>query len=458
MNINKRNAWTIALALLVILPAVLAAINVNIKWTSNLNNFNAQAYHCTDAGCNQVANQLVDASSGSNYYLFTQFTANGTSDYNSVYLQKECFVPKGFIIGPGDNLTADKSIGFIKKKECQASILDLSLSNNNPKTGELVVITTNVKSAFSHNEGATGTPGFIPNGLKKKYYSSTVNVTFEVFNAFNMFGFDEKSQPLFTESKQADILMDTTEDITFTWIPSQTGYYAIRVTTKLADCKCSSSVDDGEFVIIRVDFGTATTTTTTTTQTTTPTTTSTTTTTDTTTTVSSGGGGSSSSGSKDVFYLDDVRLDKYSFMPGEKIGITVDLRKDVGRTLRGIAIRVNIPGLGISRTSDEFVLDEKEETKQFDVTIPGDAEPGDYVMDVIVFNDDRTLDRYVKFTVTGEATEQAGITTTSITGLEGITGSAVRIPDTGSLMNSGLFRIGLMAILTMIIFYIIWRI
>ncbi len=336
------------------------------------------------------------------------------------------------------------------------------MSDNNPKTGELVVITTNVKSAFSHKEGATGTPGFIPDGLKKKYYSSNVNVTLEVFNAFNMFGFDEKSQPVFTESKQADILMDTTQDITFTWIPSQIGYYAIRVTTKLADCKCSSSVDDDEFVIMRVDFGTATTTTTTTittttAQTTTPTTSSTTTTTDTTTTVSSGGGGSSSSGSKDVFYLDDVRLDRYSFMPGEQIEISVDLRKDVGRDLRGLAIRANIPGLGISRTSDKFILDEKEETKQFEVTIPGDAEPGDYVMDVIVFNDDRTLDRYVKFTVTGEKT-QVGITTTSITGLEGITGSAVGIPDTGSLLNSGLFRIGLMAILTMVIFYIIWRI
>ena len=457
------------LILLIAIPLALA-VSVSVKWTANLNDFNGAVYHCTDFRCNNVDNKLLELNSGSDNFITTNFNApDSMTDSHAAYFTKQCYVPNEFIIQTiGDvNYNTAKSVFFGKKTGCQAEIdapdfVFLNLVNDIGTVGSQFSIVVPVKSAFYGRNGAAGTPGFIPDDLKDDYYASSVRVSVDVKNSHGV--------SVFTESKDVKILVDDMQNVVFTWVPEQTGTYMMILKTRVIDCKCSSTKDDqiNKYVLIKQGTGTTTTTTTvttttipgSTTTTTIPGNTTTTTTQATTTTVSSGGGGggSSSSGSKDVFYLDNVRLDSYSFMPGEQIKINVDLRKDVGRDLRGIAIRVNIPGLGISRTSDEFILDEKEETKQFEVTVPGDAEPGDYVMNVIVFNDDRTVDRYVKFTVTGEKTEQAGITTTSITGLEGITGSAVGIPDTGSLLNSGLFRIGLMAILTMVIFYIIWRI
>ncbi len=456
-----------ALILLIAIPLALA-VSVSVRWTANFNDFNGAVYHCTDFRCNNVDNKLLELNSDSDNFITTNFNApDSMTDSHAAYFTKQCYVPNEFIIQTiGDvNYNTAKSVFFGKKTGCQAEIDDadfvfFNIRDNVGTVGNPFNIVVPVKSAFSGRNGAAGTPGFIPGDLKDDYYSSLVRVSVDVKNIHGI--------SVFTESKDVKILVDDMQNVVFIWVPEQTGIYMMSVKTSVIDCKCSSTRDDQIDKSIFIKQGTGTTTTTTvttttipgsTTTTTIPGSTTTTTTQTTTTTVSSGGGGgSSSSGSKDVFYLDNIRLDRYSFMPGEQLEINVDLRKDVGRDLRGIAIRVNIPGLGISRTSDEFMLDEKEETKQFEVTIPGDAEPGDYVMDVIVFNDDRTLDRYVKFTVLRE-TAQAGTSTTSSTsGLEGITGSAVGIPDTGSLLNSGLFRIGLMAILTMVIFYIIWRI
>ncbi len=458
----------LALILLIAIPLALA-VSVSVKWTANLNDFNGVVYHCTDSRCNNLDNKLLELNSGNNNFLITNFTApDGLTDSHAAYFTKQCYVPNEFIIQTiGDvNYNTAKDVFFGKKTGCQAEIDDedfvfLNLVNDIGTVGSPFSIVVPVKSAFSGRNGAAGTPGFIPDNLKDDYYSSLVRVSVDVKNSHGV--------SVFTESKDVKILVDDMQNVLFTWVPEQRGTYTMILKTRVIDCKCSSTKDDqiNKYVLIKQGTGTTTTTTTVTTTTTLGSTTTTTipgntttTTQTTTTTVSSGGGGggSSSSGSKDVFYLDNVRLDSYSFMPGEQLEINVDLRKDVGRDLRGIAIRVNIPGLGISRTSDEFILDEKEETKQFEITIPGDAEPGDYVMDIIVFNDDRTLDRYVKFTVTGEITQAGTGTTSATSGLERITGSAVGIPDTGSLLNSGLFRIGLMAILTMVIFYIIWRI
>ncbi len=224
--------------LILLVPAVLA-VSVNIKWTANINDFGGQVYQCAagDSVCARAEIKLLNLSSDSSNVLHTNFSAaDGRQDYHAAYLNKECYVPKGYIVrttGSGD-LVRDIGINFNKKNDCKADIFDIKVATT-PFVGTNGIFLVTVNSSFSSKNAASSTPVFIPGELKDEHYSSLILVSFEVLNG--------DGEVVFNDSEEVNILVDRVEGVYFYWTPSSRGDYTARVKTNVIDCTCVSSIE-----------------------------------------------------------------------------------------------------------------------------------------------------------------------------------------------------------------------
>ncbi len=447
-------------ALLVVIPLVYAAVNVDIKWTADVTHYNAKLFHCADFSCsNIIGEKMQDIDSGDSNEIVTSFTAaSNANDYHATYFTKQCFVPKGLIIATDGrkNFTREEGLGFNKKFDCSSEIESLLIANKDEIfVNQELFLTAVVRSAFKSSGAASGVPTFRPEELVNgKFYSSDVKIRFEVLPLLD-------DNVLHSEEKTVSILLDDSEDVIFKWVPIAPGTYRARVTTIVIDCKCASNVEMMQEASFRVVTETTSTTTTTTTTTSTTTVDGSTTTTtidgiSTTTTVLGGGG--SRGGGLTSFSIEDVRLDKKQVAAGEKLRVFVDLEKEGGsRIVRNIAVRISIKELGIERQTERFDFEERKATVMIELAVPANAKPGSYLITVEAFTKDKIDIEYERVVVL-PAKETTTVLQVSETGLEGITGGAISLADgRESLFGSLMFRMALMAVFALAIVYMIFK-
>ncbi len=449
----KKIGW-IAVFLIAI-PAVLALV-ASIKWTGNVNDFNGQVYHCNDAECDAVGPKILDLVSENLFNdedetrqgskIVTRFDIlSGQNDYHAAYFSKACYVPNGFIVETlgGGNFFKRQDITFNQKEACSSELVALELSDNEINIGDVLTVTTNVKSAFSSSNAAAGTPGFIPDELKEEHYSSLIKARFEVI--------DSNNNILAYEEKEVNLLLDDSQDVSFSWTANDDGDFKARIKTSVIDCTCLSSIDKMQESSFKVK---AEDTTTTIPPTTIPPTTIPPTTIPPSTTIPSGGGGGG--GAENTrFYITDVKIISGDVYAGDRVRLQVEISKNSDKLLDGIIIRANVFKLGIVKESEPFKLRERKETRILEFAIPKDAVAGNYVVRVDAegkdFDDFQLARVTVKQAVARAVSPSSGI-------MAAVTGKAAKQPEAaGSIFSSRIFLMALMAALAFIIIYIILK-
>ncbi|MGM5482907.1 MAG: hypothetical protein ACQESF_05570, partial [Nanobdellota archaeon] len=157
-------------------------------------------------------------------------TEQNTDSYDH-FMFKECYLPleyKEEIWGYGATLEYDDH--FEKAQSCHSPIDSFSVTNDNHPNEPIVVDVSTTLEGDAHSAFTDKELTWFPSGYED-YYSVETEVTVEILHDGDV---------VHTETKTADILMDTSENVQFTWTPQQEGYFTARIKTDVVDCQCQS--------------------------------------------------------------------------------------------------------------------------------------------------------------------------------------------------------------------------
>ena len=225
----KRGVFLILNVLLILVNSIIVSATIDVTYkfgdaSGFITNVDYMFYKCTNTCSPSELEGITPDSgnSGSNSYYLKQYPLEGTYAY---FLYKGCLYPISQKANINNILNgAQKTITLSQKSPCSSSITSISISGSN-KINEALTISTGVKSAFE--KGTSPPTDFVPL-TKENYYKSTVKVTLLIDN-----------QEI--ETKTEDILISTTKQVSFTWIPTQVKSYEIKIKTDVDDCQCSTS-------------------------------------------------------------------------------------------------------------------------------------------------------------------------------------------------------------------------
>ena len=200
-------------------------------------------FRCADNNeqCNNVyAPAWFNQNSGShNYFLNVEFPGTQNPTDYARYMYADGYLPKAAVVpndwGTGQHYNYNRI--FRKASVCGTPIDSFSVTNTN-YVNEPIVFNMSVSidattySAF-HDPGVP--PFYVPNGYTD-YYSALTLVTFEVR--------DGNGTLVYTNSTTVNLYMDTSQDVIFSWMPTDFGDgYTARIVTHVIDDQCISSQD-----------------------------------------------------------------------------------------------------------------------------------------------------------------------------------------------------------------------
>lgn len=213
---------------------------------NSIDNVNFLVYDCLDATC---ANVKTPTFTGSHNYgnsndsppntdLTVIFpTILETRSGYALYYYKEGYLPMEYKAnwagGLGPALAYD--INFVKKASCASPIQDFQIINtNDPNLPIQIKIKTQLDATtYSAFSSTSNTPEYVPQQYRD-YYSANTRATLKIYNSNN--------DVVFERTQMLNIYMDSSEDLTFEWVPQTAGTYKAVITTDVVDNQCSSEV------------------------------------------------------------------------------------------------------------------------------------------------------------------------------------------------------------------------
>ncbi len=240
---------TVARTVLWMLLFVSLASSTGLAWmqltyTYNVNKVHVEMYDCLDESCNTVGTfsgnypQGKDTSTGSITVNFPPQIPGGTYGYAEFhfapgYLPME-YRNNLYCLNNAQSCSATYSVEFVKGQDCTAEIESLSVTNSVYANEPLVVdvdaaLDATTRSAF--HETDTGV-GYVPPEYKD-YYSADTLITLEILR---------DGQVVYQDEKTVSIYMDSSASVEFVWTPPQEGDYTIRVSTRVIDDQCASTI------------------------------------------------------------------------------------------------------------------------------------------------------------------------------------------------------------------------
>lgn len=226
---NKKLLTIISIIFLFFATAVIA-YPVAIRVNANLSNFYTRINKCNDADCTSLdysSNQTINSGGTTNQYAITGSGSIHTGEFD----YKSCYLPHLYIIDTDDSTGAgpwDYNINFVQKAGCSAAINYVALSQSTINKGQAVTITANVSSAFT--DPGTG-PKVVPDDIRN-IYSADTNVTLVVKNS--------SGSVVYTSTSLPDILMSSTQNISFVYTPNLGDTYTVEIITNATDCACAA--------------------------------------------------------------------------------------------------------------------------------------------------------------------------------------------------------------------------
>ena len=213
----------------------------NQGYTNPVTHVQEIIYTCSDSTCSSQGDLVLNKNTGNSNELTFEYPYNPSStknnpDYYSHFSFATCYLPKEYkewVWGYGANVKYDYHMR--KARSCHSPIDSFNLTNRNyvnePVVVEMIAdFKAETQSAFTDQQ-----LGWFPAGYED-YYSAETKVTLEILNA--------DDQIVYTDYVNLNILMDTSENIHFEWIPEVEGVYTARITTEVTDCQCSSSLEE----------------------------------------------------------------------------------------------------------------------------------------------------------------------------------------------------------------------
>ncbi len=203
-----------------------------------LTNIQEIVYSCSNSECNSQGNIIINENTGNSNTFTFEYPYNPHStelnpDYYSHFSFVECYLPKEYkewVWGYGANLEYDYQME--KAENCHSPIDSFSVTNTNYVNEPIIVDITALIEADAHSAFTDLNLPWFPSEYKD-YYSAETKITLNIF--------DENNNIVYSEDKTENILMDTSTNIQFKWIPEEEGDYKIKVETDVTDCQCSSS-------------------------------------------------------------------------------------------------------------------------------------------------------------------------------------------------------------------------
>jgi len=254
-NIQNKKIASI-LVLMAMIPIVLAVTGViqtdsffDSSTSEALTDVDSLLFNCNDSSCNSVGSQILDLNSGASNQITFEYPFNPSStesnkDHYAHYLFKQCYMPKEFVESIwGFGATLEYDYNFNKAASCHSPIDSFSITNTNFVNEPVVVsieamLEADAQGAFTNTELESVPAGY------EDYYSTETKITLEILNS--------AGNVVHTESQTYEILMDTSQNIEFSWTPSNDGDYTARVKTEITDCQCQSSFEqfsEKQFVV-----------------------------------------------------------------------------------------------------------------------------------------------------------------------------------------------------------------
>lgn len=241
----------LALIALLIVPAVYAAVDVT--YVFNQNNVNVLMYNCADATCSQVtpfSGSIMDGPSVTDGTITIRYPNSLATPFGYAGF----FVSKGYRplelhstrhtngqggLAPPITVNAE----FTKYPVvCRAVVSELNFVNELQPNIPLVVNTTArldavTASAFQLTDNDVG---HIPSAFKQEYYGADTIVKMEILQSGNVI---HSQQQEFSAVKGNSLIADSSAPVQFTYLPSGTGAFSVKVTAQVVDDQCASTED-----------------------------------------------------------------------------------------------------------------------------------------------------------------------------------------------------------------------
>ncbi|MEM3154391.1 MAG: PKD domain-containing protein [Candidatus Woesearchaeota archaeon] len=251
----------LALLALLIVPAVHAAVDVT--YVFNQNNVEVSMYNCLDASCSQVApfsGSIIKGPSATDGKITIRYPDSLATPFGYAGF----FVSKGYRplelrstrhTGGAGGLAPPITVNAEFTKYpivCRAVVSELNFVNELAPNMPLVVNTTakldaSTASAFQLTDNDVN---FIPPQYKQEYYGADTIVKMEVLQSGSVVHSQQKE---FSAVKGNALIADSAVPVQFTYLPSSTGDFTVKVTAQVVDDQCASTEDqsaNGAFSVL----------------------------------------------------------------------------------------------------------------------------------------------------------------------------------------------------------------
>src|SRR5574341_782078 len=252
----------LALIALLVVPAVYAAVDVT--YVFNQNNVNVSMYNCLDSTCSQVApfsGSIIDGPSVTDGTITIRYPDSLATPFGYAGF----FVSKGYRplelhstrhTGGQGGLAPPITVNVEFTKYpvvCRAVVSELNFVNELQPNIPLVVNTTarldaQTASAFQLTDNDVG---YVPAEFKQEYYGADTIVKMDILPNSNV---THSQQQEFTAVKGNSLIADSTVPVQFTYLPTSTGNFAVKVTAQVIDDQCAATEDvnaQGTFTVLQ---------------------------------------------------------------------------------------------------------------------------------------------------------------------------------------------------------------
>ena len=195
-------------------------------------------YTCSSSECLSQGSLVHNLNTGASNQLTFTYPYNPSStesnpDYFSHFSFKQCYLPKEYIEWSwSSGVSVEYDYNMRKAQGCHSPITSFSVTNTNMVNEPIIIDMDTSLEADAYSAFTDMQLAWFPAGYED-YYSVETRVTLEILN--------EDDVVVHSTFEDLDLLMDTSENVQFNWIPTEEGVYTARVTTSITDCQCDSS-------------------------------------------------------------------------------------------------------------------------------------------------------------------------------------------------------------------------
>jgi len=210
--------------------------------TSNpVTNVQEIIYTCSNSNCSSQGTLVHNLNTGNSNsitfeYPYNRYSTENNPDYYSHFSFASCYLPKEYKEWVwGSEASVEYDYHMNKVKDCRSPIDSFSVTNDNYVNEPVIVNMAATLKADAHSAFTDLQLKWFPAGYED-YYSVETLVTLEIINK-------NTGKVVNTQTKNLNILMDTFENVQFSWTPTEKGEYTARIKTDVTDCQCSSSIE-----------------------------------------------------------------------------------------------------------------------------------------------------------------------------------------------------------------------